>query len=528
MAKRDIDKLSVNEIVQKIKYRVEEKKNKVNISNIDNNHIIYQYSDFTKYHNEEFIINIYKLLLNQEAKEGDIKFYLQQLRSGEKSKSEIITLLRASKQGKKVNKTLLGFKKRYLMIKIFNIPIIGDIFKSIFTILMFSKFFKRLNQLEAQSYMEFQSLQNISNVNHHKTDRLTIDINHRINELNSDINKKTDKLTVDINNRINELNSDMNKKTDRLTIDINNRINELNSDMNKKIDRLTIDINNRINELNSNLNTKATKENFKLYLQTVDYAKEYMRLTQKNMQTLIDDVKKRVSHNQLLKDDELKKIVVEEKYKFDNFYIEFEDTFRGNREKIKNRVEKYLPYIKNLPFEHKSINILDIGCGRGEWLEVLTKNNYTCEGIDINRIMVEQSKKLGLNVKNIDVIEYLTSLKSQSISVITGFHIIEHLPFEILIRMYDEILRILKPNGMVIFETPNPENVFVGTSNFYTDPTHINPIPPITSKFILEQRGYINVEIKRVAYNKKIHYDDPNLNHLFASSTDYAVIGYKA
>ena len=452
----DKKELTIEEIAEKIKNEVEKNKNKKNKninSNISisyNDSRVYQYSDFTKYHNREFIENIYQLILKKEANSEDIDYYLNLLRTGEKSKAEIITLLRFSQEGKKQNTKLLGSQKRFWIMKLFEIPIIGYISKLIFTILTLPKLIKRLNQLEAQSYMEFTNL----------------------------------KLQ--------------------------------NNDL---IDKLTLDM----KEL---LNQKANKEEFKLYLQAVDYAKEYMKLSQQNMQKLIDDVKKRVP-NKLLTEDEVITITKEEKYKFDNFYIEFEDRFRGDRENIKERVKEYIPYIKNLPFEQEDIKLLDVGCGRGEWLEVVSSHGYYAEGIDINRIMVAKSKELGLNAKEIDVIEYLNSLDDNSFSIITGFHIIEHLPFEVLIEMYDEALRVLKPKGMVIFETPNPENVFVGTSNFYTDPTHLNPIPPVTSQFILEQRGYINVTIKRVSY-QDIHYDDPNINHLFASSTDYAVIGYKA
>jgi len=461
---KDIDKLSIEDIAQKIKDKVKETKYNSDNSDIKHIHHIYQYSDFTKYNNEEFIKNIYNTLLQKDVDSNAMEYYLQLLISGDRSKSEIVTIVRGSKEGKRQNIELLGFKKRFLMLKLFNIPFLGHISKFLFSFLTLPKFIRRVNQLEVQSYMEFND----------------------------------NKISID-------------KKI--LILD------EKISTLDKKIS--TLDKKNNEIELN-----KANKRDFQLYLQTVDYAKEYMRLVEKNMQTLINDAKKRLPKEQYFTQNDTLSITEHEKHKFDNFYIEFEDKFRGDRESIKERVELYLPYIKKLPFNQRDIRVLDVGCGRGEWLELLTQNEYMAEGIDINHIMISKSKELGLDVKEMDVIEYLTSLPNESLSAITGFHIIEHLPFELLIKMYDEALRVLKPQGMVIFETPNPENVFVGTSNFYTDPTHLNPIPPVTSKFTLEQRGYKRVEIKRVSY-QDIHYDDPHINHLFASSTDYAVIGYK-
>ncbi|WP_274427850.1 class I SAM-dependent methyltransferase [Desulfosarcina sp. BuS5] len=279
-------------------------------------------------------------------------------------------------------------------------------------------------------------------------------------------------------------------------------------------------------DLHSKIASKADKTELKLYLQTVSYAKEYMKISQQNMQNLIDEAKKRLP-DEIFNEKELLLLTDEEKHKLDPFYVEFEDRFRGTREDIKKRVEVYLPYLEALPFKKEEIRALDLGCGRGEWLELLGEHGYKAQGIDINRIMVAKSKELGLNVQQADVREYLTSLEEESLSVVTGFHIIEHLPFQILMKMYDEVLRVLKPEGMVIFETPNPENVLVGACNFYTDPTHINPIPPKTTEFLLSKIGFNKIKLERVNKPEDTHYEDPNLNHLFASSMDYSVIGYK-
>jgi O-antigen chain-terminating methyltransferase len=97
-----------------------------------------------------------------------------------------------------------------------------------------------------------------------------------------------------------------------------------------------------------------------------------------------------------------------------------------------------------------------------------------------------------------DAIQYLSLQPPGSLAVVTGFHIIEHLPFETLLALFDAALKALRPDGMVIFETPNPENLLVGACNFYCDPTHLNPIVPTVAEFIARQRGFAKAEILRL------------------------------
>ncbi|MFW0884338.1 class I SAM-dependent methyltransferase [Candidatus Acidulodesulfobacterium sp. H_13] len=295
--------------------------------------------------------------------------------------------------------------------------------------------------------------------------------------------------------------------------------NELTTALDDKAEREELlSFNHNIHE---SLKLKAEHKDFELYLQTVNYAKEYIKLSQQNMQNLIDEAKKRLP-DEVISTQQLQKITDEEKHKFDTFYVEFEDKFRGSREDIKERVEVYLPYLEKLPFRKEEILALDVGCGRGEWLELLKEESYSAKGLDLNRVMVSKSKALGL-----DVIEYLCSLESESLSIITGFHIIEHLPFEVLMKLFEESYRVLKKGGMVIFETPNPENLTVGACNFYMDPTHINPLVPISIEFIITNQKFKNVSIKKLHSPENLHFEDSFINHQFNVGQDFAVIGYK-
>ncbi len=219
----------------------------------------------------------------------------------------------------------------------------------------------------------------------------------------------------------------------------------------------------------------------------------------------------------------------------DRFYKDFEDRFRGSRDEIKQRLHAYLPLlseISQLPVSDRRL-FVDVGCGRGEWLELLAEREIPSLGIDLNQAMVENCVNLGLAAKVEDAMTFLWQQEKESLSGVSGFHIIEHLSFEKLIELFDAAYQALAPNGLVIFETPNPENLIVGACNFYYDPTHIHPIVPEVAKFIAEQRGFSRVEIKRL-HPFPSDYQMPGdsatdqaLNKFLFSAQDYAVVAWK-
>lgn len=218
----------------------------------------------------------------------------------------------------------------------------------------------------------------------------------------------------------------------------------------------------------------------------------------------------------------------------DSYYVAFEDAFRGSREEIKARQTVYLPVLRERAGGQADWSVLDIGCGRGEWLELLTENGIACRGIDLNQRMAEQCRQHGLDVTHGDAISYLNSLPAGSLGAVTGFHLIEHIPFEVLLQLFDAALRALRPDGLVIFETPNPENVIVGSCSFYNDSTHLNPIPPLVLEFLAQHRGYARTEIRRLhPVDAEWHVKDGSselaqrFNHLMYGPQDYALIAWK-
>ncbi|MCP2727769.1 methyltransferase domain-containing protein, partial [Limnofasciculus baicalensis] len=230
--------------------------------------------------------------------------------------------------------------------------------------------------------------------------------------------------------------------------------------------------------------------------------------------------------------EQLQTIVSQEEHLLDAFYVAFEEEFRGSRQVIIDRLKVYLPLIEEAKIGTQLSPIIDVGCGRGEWLELLRESGYTVKGIDNNRVMVEQCQARGLEVSEFDVIDYLKSLPDASLGMVTGFHIIEHLPFLVLIKLLSETHRVLKPGGLAIFETPNPQNILVGANNFYTDPTHRNPLPSNLTKFMVENMGFASVKIMNLnPYEESFQLSGSEVaerfNEYFYGPQDYAVVGYK-
>ena len=171
-------------------------------------------------------------------------------------------------------------------------------------------------------------------------------------------------------------------------------------------------------------------------------------------------------------------------------YFVFEEKFRGSTEDIKQRQSIFLEYFKNCQ------NVLDIGCGRGEFLSILKENSIGAKGIDINEDMVLYCQKNGFDVQKAEGLSYLRSLENKSLDGVFSGQVVEHLQPEELVNLVKLCHDKMKYGTYFIAETINPLCLSVFAASFYMDLSHVKPIHPETIKFLLESAGFREIQVK--------------------------------
>jgi len=373
------------------------------------------YDELILFDDEEFIRNVYYKLLKRAPDPEGFRYYLKLLKSGKRTKEDIITMIRSSKEGEKVGVNLVGFGRKRLKYVLSYMPIFGSFFKIIFSIVNLPNFINSLNlQLESISF---------------------------------------------------EL-----KKQKSEMLEIKNDYSLLKQ------------------------NFKTSKKNKNLFVPSV-YEVEVSYLN---------------SAIETLKLFDLKFEKSEEHY-----YLMFENVFY-NHFIVKEKQKIYLNYISGVK------KWLDLGCGRGEFLEILTRQGIEAEGVEINSLECEFLRDRGYKVYNTDAISFLESIDTGTYDGISAIQVIEHMDLKDLKKMLQLIYEKLPKGGMVLIETVNPV-ANTGLGLFYVDVTHKKPIPSYTLAFLLEWLGFRDL---KVIYSSPVP-KEYQTSIMEKNYQDYAIIGYK-
>lgn len=176
-----------------------------------------------------------------------------------------------------------------------------------------------------------------------------------------------------------------------------------------------------------------------------------------------------------------------------NDWLRFAEQFRGSEEHVREHQRRYAARFAG------AADVLDLGCGRGEFLEAARDAGLAARGIDQNEECIALCRAKGLDAAQADLFSYLSSQPNGSLGGAFCSHVVEHLPPAQLPSLIHLLARKLRAGALVAIETPNPECLEIFATHFYIDPTHTRPVPPVLLRFYLEEAGFGNIGIERLS-----------------------------
>lgn len=201
----------------------------------------------------------------------------------------------------------------------------------------------------------------------------------------------------------------------------------------------------------------------------------------------------------------------------------FAEKFRGPEEYVRKNHEFYLPYFAGCR------NVLDLGCGRGEFLDLLKERGIGGRGVEYNEELVAHVRRKGLSAERADIFAFLADQTDRSVDGIFCSQVVEHLEPGRVIELIRLAHQKLAAGAALVVETPNPECLAIFGTHFFLDPTHTRPLPPALMAFYFEESGFGKLETRRFAPATEV---TPALASLpedvrqaLFGSQDYAVIG---
>lgn len=174
-------------------------------------------------------------------------------------------------------------------------------------------------------------------------------------------------------------------------------------------------------------------------------------------------------------------------------WLRFAERFRGSEESVKAAQRRYVEDFRGCR------RVVDLGCGRGEFLEVMAEAGIAARGVDASAECVGLVRAKGLEAEQADLFEYLEGLGDGSLDGIFCAHVIEHLTAERLPRLIELAARKLMGGGLFAVETPNPACLAIFATHFYADPTHVRPVPASLLVFYLKEAGFGGIEVRPLA-----------------------------
>lgn len=490
----------------------------------------YKLAELLRFDDVDFIETAYQALLHRAPEPSGRDRYLSMLRDGHVGKVEILGLIRFSEDGRGCGVHVDGLLLPYKLHQWRHKRIIGSLIGFAMAVFRLPRLSLYLQAMAARSARESQELGELLNRCEAVLDQRLAEVDGAIDDLGASLTR-SDSVWIDVaravESRIESLEQSLASQEQHHGELAAQLHQHESSTVNLKAEHALQD--QRLHEVTARLGVHDA---------AISGLRTQADRDQRSLRALLDrvtvflDEAARSRHDKSSGERQGESPLETE-------YASFEDAFRGERGEIKQRVAHYLGTLKDAAIEPGDGLVLDLGSGRGEWLEVLTEQGYACRGVDLNRGMLKASLERGYDVVETDAIGYLRIQDDGSVAAITSMHLVEHLPHPVLIDLLDESLRVLRPGGILILETPNPENVRVGSCQFYMDPTHLHPIPPLLLQWVVGSRGFADPVIERLSEHRgtpdllPVSTEVPGAGQInqmigwFTAPPDYAVIARK-
>lgn len=477
----------------------------------------YALGDLTRFDDEDFVTNAYLAVLRRPPDQAGLAGALHALRQG-KSKVEVLGTMRWSPEGISRSVHIDGLLLPYTLQRWEQKRFIGRPIAWLHALVQLGVAGRRQRIAEARQARETHELGRLFNRLSAIEVKARDDRSRELKQLALSVKREQDRIVGKMDSVKEVLGHDM----QRLSEAVEQKVDDARSEVESKISGTGVGLQRQVDDVKSEVQQKigSVRSEVEQHIHRIksEMSQELRQVEQKmvaardalaTVRSAVDAAESRLVQLTELENDwrnqaATTRITEEFTRSLDPLYADFEDAFRGSRELIRRRVEPYLDWVQEGGKIDADAPILDIGCGRGEWLELARDHGMQVKGIDINRAFVESCRVIGLDVVEGDAIGVLKTMPDGSVGAITSMHLVEHLLYSDLIRLLDEAYRVLRPGGVIALETPNPENLSVSSHWFFLDPTHRNPLPPVTLAWLVRHRGFVDPRIERLTADRDV------------------------
>src|SRR6185369_6131073 len=367
----------------------------------------YHVNDLLGFHDEVFVRNAYKVILKREPDDSGMAHFLKNLRNGRYSKLDVLSALRFSSEGDNVNVQIEGLSRSSVLRKMYRVPVAGYLLRLVVAIARLPVLITNFRRVESHSMAQL--------------DRVACHINDAVAHLSHEIREqsKANRPHFEaLQKQLNDLKGTVQLQNNSLTRE-QEKFAQVQTVVRQNLSTTQSELSERINLETSHAREQdALQERYAAELQALkaQVEKQIDDLIERLQKSRMDIAQQETRLSRLLEGANLtapqsQPAHPEQDHLLDSLYFSLEDVLRGTPEQIKEEVKVYLPVLQKAGI---SSDILDVGCGRGEWLQVLREEGFQARGIDTNRILIQQCEELSLDVEEREALSYLGSLSDGS------------------------------------------------------------------------------------------------------------------